>query len=126
MQNSLALPADPVKPRRMPREKKLAGLQIVDRDVEIIKAISRHRWLQVEHVAALTGGGPANLKKRLHDLAKRDYLAKPDKRPSKMPMFYGLGKEGARLLEGRSQQLQFAGLAELDWRDRKKRSWNPF
>jgi hypothetical protein len=126
MSHTLALSPDPVKPRRISREEKLAGLEIKPRDVKIFRAIYRHRWLTREHIVALTGGGPEGLKKRLQDLAARDYLATPRKRPVTAPMFYGLGREGARILEGRAQQLEFSGLAELDWKDRPGRPWNPF
>jgi len=80
--------------------------RIQDRDVAIVDAVFRHRYLTLEHILALLGGGSRkNIGNRLLLLYDHDYLDRP-RAQEKIVIRYedvahGLGNKGALLLRER-------------------------
>lgn len=96
------------------------SFQLQPRDIKIIAAVFRHRFLQPAHVHALfPDGSPANLNRRLALLWQNGYLERPKaQRPTRIlteEIVYGLANEGARLLEQLDPRLK---IGRLDWNDR--------
>src|SRR6185295_4209660 len=76
---------------------------LTPRDLDLIRAVAAHRFLRSTHLAALDGGSPQKLLRRLHLLYHHGYLDRPRmqlefyERGSE-PMVYALGNRGAVLL----------------------------
>ena len=91
--------------------------QLQERDRRIIEAVFKHRFLTVAHLHALLGGSEANLSRRCRLLWQHGYLERPKAlRPLKIlteQLVYGLGKKGARELDGPALPI-----GRLDWSDR--------
>jgi len=86
--------------RRTPTE----SFRLQARDKEIIYQIYKHRFLNSRHITALIEGSDQRILRRLNVLFHANYLARPLEqiRPYKRgsdPMVYGIGNEGAKLLE---------------------------
>jgi hypothetical protein len=96
--------------------------QLQRRDIEILYQVFRHRFLQPRHVHVLLGGSEANLAVRLRLLWQHRCLERPRAlRPTRVlteEIVYGLGREGARLLERYYPQLR---IAHLDWAESPKK-----
>lgn len=101
-----------------------AAFQITERDVEVLRMVGRYRFVRPAHVHALFGGSPTNLNRRLRLLWEHGYLERPKAlRPTKIlteQLVYGLGREGARLLEQRFPTLR---VGQLDWTPKKQVGW---
>lgn len=96
------------------------AFRIQPRDVQILAAVFRHRFLQPAHVHAIfPDGSPANLNRRLKLLYDHGYLERPKaQRPTKIlteEIVYALANKGARFLEGLDHSLD---IGRLDWNDR--------
>lgn len=83
--------------------------RITERDIAILQAVDRNRFLRSTHVIALFATRPSNAKRilhRLHVLYHNGYLDRPVTQidyqrygGGSAPMTYGLGRNGARLLD---------------------------
>lgn len=96
--------------------------QLSPRDIEIIHAVFRHRFLRPTHIHTLLGGSAANLALRMRLLWQHGYLERPQaQRPTKIltdEIVYGLGKKGAQLLEHLYPELR---IGHLDWTETPKK-----
>ena len=87
--------------RRIPT---VAPLQLTDRDRDLIRLVHRHRFLGSHQIAALLGGSPQQLVRRLQLLFHHGYLERPRAqiqyydRGGSRTIAYGLGSEGGALL----------------------------
>ena len=88
-----------------------------ERDIEILRFVFEHRFLQPSHIHALLGKGSLEgLGRRMRLLWQHGYLERPRaQRPRKIlteEIIYGLGGKGARHLEGLEPGL---AIGRRDW-----------
>jgi hypothetical protein len=89
---------------RFHRSGSVGPLQLTARDREIIRLVHRHRFLPSHHIAALLGGSPQGVVRRLHLLFHHGYLERPRAQlkfvagGGSQAIAYGLGRKGAELL----------------------------
>jgi DNA-binding Lrp family transcriptional regulator len=110
-------------PRR-PRFRRVTApaFALTDRDVAIIRAVEKHRFLRSSHVAALLGASPQPVLRRLQRLYHAGYLDRPRAQidyyrgGGSQPLVYGLGNAGADLLA------QSFGVARgrIDWTSKNR------
>lgn len=91
-----------------PRHKRSGNpppFQLTDRDLEILRAVTRYRFLHSGHIRRLIPGSAKNLSNRLKGLFEHAYLDRPDcqydfYRPGggSSLAVYALGDKGARVL----------------------------
>jgi DNA-binding Lrp family transcriptional regulator len=79
-------------------------MTLTPRDLEILRAVYRHRLLKSTHLAALAGGSPQTTLRRLQLLFHHGYLDRPTMQldwytRGSEPMVYALGNRGAEILE---------------------------
>jgi len=93
---------------RLPRFKRapaVAPMQLTERDHDIIRLVSRHRFLRSSHIAVLIGGSSQQLLRRLQMLYHHGYLERPRAQidyyhqGGTRPFIYGLGNKGGTLLK---------------------------
>lgn len=93
---------------RLPRFKRVpevAAMQLTERDRDILRHVHRHRFLRSSHFAALIGGSPQQLLRRLRLLYHHGYLERPRAQidyyhqGGSRCLAYGLGNQGAALLQ---------------------------
>jgi hypothetical protein len=77
---------------------------LTPRDLEILRAVHRHRLLRSTHLTALSGGSPQATLRRLQLLFHHGYLDRPPMQldwyaRGSEPLVYALGNRGAELLE---------------------------
>jgi hypothetical protein len=89
-----------MEPQRLPRFKRdsaIAPFQLTERDYEIIRQVSRHRFLRSPQIVALAGGSPQQIVRRLQLLYHHGYLERPQaqlryfRTGGSHHMAYGLG-----------------------------------
>lgn len=95
------------KQQRNPRFSRVSTInfRLQERDIEIIKHVYKHRFLNSGHVMALLPGSNQVILKRLQLLYHGQYLDRPKEQiinyragAGSSPMIYGLGNKGADLL----------------------------
>jgi len=79
------------------------GIQLTPRDLEVIRAVRRHRCLRSTHLAALFPGSRQKLLRRLNLLYHHGYLDRPRNQLAyyergSEAMVYALGRRGAEVL----------------------------
>ena len=93
---------------RLPRFRRVpyvAAMQLTERDHDILRHVHRHRFLRSSHLAALIGGSPQQLLRRLRLLYHHGYLERPRAqidyyhKGGSRCLAYGLGNQGAALLQ---------------------------
>lgn len=93
---------------RLPRFKRVpevAAMQLTKRDRDILRHVHRHRFLRSSHLAALIGGSPQQLLRRLRLLYHHGFLERPRAqidyyhRGGSRCLAYGLGNQGAALMQ---------------------------
>lgn len=99
------------------------GFQMQPRDLQILRVVFLHRFLQPAHIYTLfPDGSQINLSRRLHLLWQHGYLERPRAiRPTKIlteQIVYALSNKGARLLQHRYPKLR---IAHLDWNETPKK-----
>jgi hypothetical protein len=77
---------------------------LTPRDLELLRAVHRHRLLRSTHLAALSGGSVQTTLRRLQLLFHHGYLDRPPMQldwyaRGSEPMVYALGNQGAEVLE---------------------------
>jgi hypothetical protein len=80
------------------------GIILTPRDLDILRAVYRHRLLRSTHLAALSGGSPQAALRRLQLLFHHGYLDRPAMQldwyaRGSEPLVYALGNRGAEILE---------------------------
>ena len=84
-------------------------MRLTPRDLEILRHVARHRFLNSAQIAALTGGSAQQLLRRLQGLFHSGHLDRPRAQLSYFtsggtrPMVYGLARAGARALAAPGQ-----------------------
>jgi hypothetical protein len=78
-------------------------MRITSRDLEILRAVHRHRLLRSTHLVTLTGSGRQGILRRLQLLFHHGYLDRPPMQldwyaRGSEPLVYALGSRGAKLL----------------------------
>lgn len=110
---------------RLPRFKRaptVAPMQLTERDRKIIRLVRRHRFLRSPQIAALIGGNPQPLLRRLKLLYHHGYLERPRaqlqyyERGGSRSIAYGLGNKGGALLK---RELGVA-FRELSWGEKNR------
>jgi len=108
------------QPKRLTRFQRTPGqikqFQLTERDFEIIRHVSRHRFLRSTHIMALLNGSAQQILRRLQLLYHAGYLDRPREQieyyqQGSKPMAYGLGNKGAALLA----QQDGIPRGKLDW-----------
>lgn len=97
-----------LRPRRprFARVQTIPPIHITDRDIEILRAVARHRFLRSTHVVALLQQSRQQVLRRLQMLFQHGFLDRPRcqidyYRRGSRAMVYGIGNHGAQLLEER-------------------------
>lgn len=99
-------------------------MQLTDRDLQLLAAVGRHRFLSSAQLAALDGGSPQNVLRCLRALFDHGYLDRPKAQLAAMPiegpqaLVYGLAPKGARALRDYGHHLK----GEVDWTEKNKRA----
>ena len=92
---------------RFERSRNPPAIELTERDIEIIRAVHKHRFLNSDQVGLLIGGSRQNLLRRLALLFQHRYLDRPHAQLEyfqpvrNSPLAYGLGNSGADLLAER-------------------------
>src|SRR5918912_252897 len=116
---------------RRPRFRRAAEpppFRLTNDDVEIIRHISRHRFLRSTHIAALVGRSLDRTNDRLLRLFHAGYVDRPraqlDRFPTSgtAPMLYALADRGARLLHQRGDLPS----ATVAWSRKNRKVQRPF
>src|SRR4051794_19798278 len=86
----------------------MRGMALTPRDLQILRAVYRHRLLRSTHLVALTGGSRQATLRRLQLLFHHGYLDRPPMQldwyaRGSEPMAYAPGNRGAEILEGEGQ-----------------------
>lgn len=123
------LSAPPLK--RLTRPAHPPGFRITERDVAILAAIARFRFLSSQQIVRFIGGSEQGLLVRLKLLFYHAYIDRPRHQHAQLTMFfdtgnrplvYGLARKGARLLS----ELGIGVDASLDWTTKNARATNAF
>jgi hypothetical protein len=97
------------------------AMQLQPRDLEILEAVLRHRFMKPSFLAPLLGSSEPKIARRCRLLWLHGYLERPPAlRPTRVlteELCYGVGPEGARLLEHLKPQYR---VGELDWSLKKQ------
>ena len=91
---------------RFTRVQNISPIHVSARDIEILRAVARHRFLRSTHVVALLQQSRQQLLRRLQSLFQHGFLDRPRcqidyYRSGSHAMVYGIGNRGAQLLEER-------------------------
>jgi len=113
---------DKARRKRFERSKDIPAHRFQDGDLEIIRAVAEHRFLNTYQIQRLTGRGIRNLRRRLQYLYHSGYLGRPGGEQDSLwmsgPMVYGLGPKGAQLL--RDDKVGF-DRGKIDWQRRNSK-----
>jgi Replication-relaxation len=99
-------------------------MQLTERDLQLLAAVGRHRFLSSAQLAALDGGSPQNVLRCLRALFDHGYLDRPKAQLAAVPvegpqaMVYGLASKGARALREYGHHVSGEG----DWTEKNKRA----
>lgn len=124
-----SLVAPPLK--RLTRPLVPPGLRITERDIAILIAVARFRFLTSHQIARLVGGSAQAMLVRLKLLFYHAFLDRPPHQHSQLAMFfddgnrplvYGLARKGASLLA----ELGSAVDGRLDWTTKNARATSQF
>jgi hypothetical protein len=93
------------------------SFRITERDIQLLAAVARFRFLFSEQLQRIDGGSGRGVRNRLLHLARAGYLMRVQSNVT-MSFAYGLANTGARLLAARG----FGVNHRLDWSDRNERT----
>lgn len=106
----------------------VAPIALTERDIEIIRAIHKYRFVRSTHLLALTAAPYKPLMRRLQLLYHHRYLDRPRAQiehfsvGGSKPMVYALGNRGADLLAGLDGQRR----AKVDWTAKNRETGRVF
>ena len=119
----------PYRPRRK-RSGNPPPFQLTDRDLDILQAVARHRFLHSGHVRQLIVGSEKNIANRLKGLFEHAYLDRPDCQydfyrtgGGSSLAVYALGDKGARVLANHER---FACGPGVSWAHKNRKVGRPF
>lgn len=113
--------------KRLSRPETPPPFRITPRDIEILRAVARFRFLSSEQIVRMLGASAQPILVRLKLLFYHAYLDRPDHQRAQLsaffdegnpPLVYGLGREGARLLA----ELGDSVSDKLDWTTKNGRA----
>ena len=111
------------KQKRSPRFRRVntISFRLQERDIEIIKQVYKHRFLNSEHIKTLIEGSNQGILRRLQALYHNQYLDRPREqiqpyRSGSQAMIYGIGNKGADLL---AQDFNIPR-AKIDWTSKNR------
>jgi Replication-relaxation len=110
--------------KRFQRAAAPTPMQLTERDLQLLAAVGRHRFLSSAQLAALDGGSPQNVLRCLRALFDHGYLDRPKAQLAAVPvegpqaMVYGLAPKGARALREYGHHVSGEG----DWTEKNKRA----
>lgn len=99
---------------------KVGGITIQPRDHSIIQTVYDYRFVNSDHIAALTEGSDQQIRRRLQKLFHHGYLDRPPLQqvdplhPGSQKMVYGLSDRGAELLAEKNGY----DIAKIRWREK--------
>ncbi len=119
----------PYRPRRK-RSDNPPPFQLTDRDLEILRAVARYRFLNSDHVRRVIDGSNKNIANRLKGLFDHGYLDRPEcqydfYRPGggSSLAVYALGDKGARIL---NHYDGFEAGPRVSWAHKNRKVGRPF
>lgn len=113
--------------KRLTRPKEPLPFRVTERDIAILRALARFRFLSSAQIARFVGGSEQNILRRLKLLFDHGHADRPrDQRvqlaaffdEGNPPLTYGLGRTGARLLAELGDPIS----AKLDWTTKNARA----
>ena len=127
MNNTIA--HKPYRPRRV-RSGTPPPFQLTERDVEIVRLVARHRFLNSRHIWRLVGGSAKNINNRLKMLFEHRVLDRPPIQfdtyrlgGGTSPLVYALADKGAQLLLGSAEG---ADGKRISWAHKNNSARRPF
>lgn len=117
--------------KRLTRPTAPPGLRITERDIAILIAVARFRFLTSQQIARVVGGSAKALLVRLKLMFYHALLDRPSHQHAQLAMFfddgnrplvYGLARKGAHLLA----ELGYAVDGRLDWTTKNARATSQF
>ena len=119
----------PYRPRRI-RSGTPPPFQLTERDVEIVRLVARHRFLNSQHIWRLVGGSAKNINNRLKMLFEHGVLNRPPIQfdtyrlgGGTSPLVYALADKGAQLLMGSTEGTDSK---RISWAHKNKSAGRPF
>ncbi len=110
--------------KRLPRFERAParGMILTPRDLELLRAVYRHRLLRSTHLVALSDGSPQTTLRRLQLLFHHGYLDRPPMQldwyvRGSEPLAYALGNRGAKVLASKGELKPGALRSETKNRD---------
>ena len=105
----------------------VAGLQLQERDAQIILQVYKHRFLTSEHIIALLSASAKPVLRRLSLLYHAGYLGRPKEQTriyvkGSRPMVYSIGNKGADLL---AQEFDIQR-PKVDWTSKEREIKHPY
>lgn len=95
----------------------MSTFRITDREIALLTAIARFRFLTSEQLHRIDGGSGRGVRNRLLHLTRAGYLVRTQSHVT-AAFAYGLGNSGARLLAERGHAINH----RLDWADKNERT----
>jgi hypothetical protein len=123
--------SSPAPLKRLSRPRKLPALRFTERDLAILRAVARFRFLSSDQIIRLVGGSPQGLLVRLKLLFYHALLDRPRHQHAQLalffdagnrPLVYGLARKGAQVLA----ESGIAVDAKLDWTTKNARATAAF
>ena len=118
-------------PSALPPREDPPPFQLTARDVAILHAVARYRFLSSTLIIRLIGGSPQQILRRLQLLFHHGYLDRPSSQVAQLahvfdfgnrPFIYGLGRVGAQVLAEAGIPLK----EKLDWTTKNARATAQF
>ena len=103
---------------RYKRDSAIGPFQLTERDRDIIRQVSRHRFLRSPQIVALVGGSQQQVLRRLQRLFHHGYLERPYaqltffRTGGSHHMAYGLGNKGATLVNNEGLDIPYIRVGE--------------
>src|SRR5260370_13016374 len=90
--------------KRLYRAETRKPMQLAERDVSLLGHIAQHRFLSSDHLIALDGGSPQNVRRCLRALFDHGFVDRPTAQLARLssdgpsPFVYAVTRKGARVL----------------------------
>ncbi len=116
------------KRRKRFKRDPLIRIRLTERDLYILRCVYKRRFLNSEHIVALSGGSRQNILRRLQKLYHTGFLDRPlaqlelGRLGMNPPMVYALGNKGAELM---AEELDIPA-ASVDWTAKNREAKSVF